>query len=428
MSSRPPCGCSEYRSITRRRLIGWGAGALAALTVNPRVVFSESHVSDRDVVVSLFLRGGADGLSLCVPHAEPNYHRLRPTLAFPRPDSSSPNRVRDLDGLFGLPPAMEPLLEAYQTGDLAFVHACGLPGNTRSHFDAMHSLEVGQRSGGDVITGWLGRHLQSVAPTRREAVVRALGIGFGLPRTLVGAPLAVPVDDLEDVGLTGVPESSVDRRRALDEMYAPAPDLLRRAAENSLATIDLLERLDVAGYTPSGGATYPDDDLGRALRSTAALIRADVGVEAVAVDAGGWDTHDLQGALGGRFYGLSSSLAQGLAAFHADLAAGTSAAVTLVAVSEFGRNAFENGSAGTDHGHGGLALVLGSAVRGGRVYADWPGLESEQLYDGQDLAITTDVRNVFGELVARRLGNPDLRTVFPDPTFELEELGLFQSR
>ncbi len=412
-------GCREYDRLTRRNFVGLTAGAAAAALAPgwlPRVVYADSDSSSRDVIVSLFLRGGADALTLCVPYAERNYYNLRPTLAIQPPDAGGANRALDLDGAFGFPPALEPLLEAYRAGDLLVVHACGLENPTRSHFEAMHFMEVGR---GDppasLYTGWLGRHLQATAPTLRDGVLRAVGIGAGLQRTLVGGPLTVPVRDPAEFGLEG--RSRRAREAALEVMYAVAGEPLQTTAVNTFRTIDLLDDIDFRGYQPAGGAAYPDDEFGYALRSTAALIKAEVGVEAVAIDLGGWDTHDFQGPVEGHMAGLMGSLAAGLGAFHQDLFAGGVENVVVVAMSEFGRHAFENASGGTDHGHGGLMLVLGGAVAGGRVLTDWPGLGDGQLYEGQDLEITIDYRDVLTEILTRRLGNPDYRTVFDDPGY-----------
>lgn len=379
--------CREHEALTRRRFVGMSAGLMASALAPswlPGVVHADSGESARDVIVTLFLRGGADGLSMVVPHGDPSYYELRPTLAVPPPDSSARGRVGDLDGFFGLAPAFEPLRHAWDDGALLLVHACGLDGASRSHFEAMRSVEMGGRGSAPVReTGWLGRHLRVTAPVVAGGAPRAVGIGYGLQRTLAGAPF-----------------------------------------ERGAGTVELLRRIGFGSYRPAGGAVYPEDELGYALRSAAALIRAEVGVEAVAIDIGGWDTHELQAPLDGHMHYLMSSFAGALAAFHADLAAAGVDRVSLVAMSEFGREARENGSLGTDHGHGGLMLALGSGIAGGRVLADWPGLAPEDLHEGRDLAITTDYRDVLAEILERRAGNANWRTVFPDPGYSRRVLGV----
>lgn len=430
-SSNHKPGCREYHQISRRRFLGLSAGALAAAVTSgvpawlPRVAFAASESSGRDVLVSIFLRGGADGLTLCVPHAEDAYYALRPNLAVPRPDSSRPRRAVDLDGFFGLPPGMAPLREAFEDDKLLIVHACGLTDPTRSHFSAMYFMEVGQPSPpASLFTGWVGRHLQSTAPASPDAVLRAVSVGYGVPRTLVGGPGTVPVRDLADVGFRGREETLAERQQALRALYAGASDPMRIAADNTVRTIQLLERIDFDAYQPAGGAAYPDDEFGYALRSTAALIKADLGVEAAAVDFGGWDTHDDQGPLDGNLHELMLSLSRGLAAFHKDLFSGAGRNVTVVVQTEFGRNVAENASGGTDHGHGSLMLLMGSHIAGGRVLSDWPGLGESQLYEAQDLAITIDYRDVLAEIVTKRLGNPNFRAVFPDPSFTPVDRGV----
>ncbi len=428
MSSNDCKGCREYSRLSRRNFLGLSAGTVAATMVPawlPRVVLADSHSSSRDVLVSLFLRGGADALTLCVPHGEDDYYQLRPNLAVPQPDSSAAAKTIDLDGFFGLPPSLQPLVEPYQDGALAIVHACGLPDTNRSHFDAMHMMEVGMEDPpAELISGWLGRHLQATAPTLADGFLRAVGIGAGLPRTLVGGPKTLPIGDLETFGLAGDPDTFDQRRSALETMYATVPDPLGSSARNTFGTIELLQQIDFASYQPAGDAVYPQGEFGTALKSTAALIKAEVGVEAVSIDLGGWDTHEFQGPVEGPMSFLMANLAEGLAAFHKDLFTGGFNNVMLVAMSEFGRNAVENGSAGTDHGHGGAMLVLGGAVNGGRVIADWPGLAPDLLYEGQDLRITIDYRDVLTEILTQRLDNPDFRTVFSDASFQPRAHGI----
>ena len=421
-------GCKEYKALSRRHFLSLSAATFAASLAPawlPRVVLADEDDGERDVMVSIFLRGGADALSLCVPYAEPEYYRMRPSLALPQPDSGSSLAVTDLDGFFGLPPAMAPLLDAYQAGDLLFVHACGSNDPTRSHFDAMYYMEVGQpRPPASLITGWLGRHLSSTAPTQQDGLLRALGIGFSLQRTLIGGPLSVAAPDPSNYGLNGDPTTATERLEAIEAMYAQAQEPLRTSARNTTQTIDLLEEVGFDSYVPAGSATYPEDEFGEALRSTAALIKAQVGVEAVAIDIGGWDTHENQQPGEGAMAMVMSSLARGLAAFHLDLASDDVNNVTTTTMSEFGRNAIENGSLGTDHGHGGAMMVLGKSVAGGRVLSRWPGLAPDQLYEGQDLAVTIDYRDVLTEIVTKRLRNPDFRNVFPDTGYQPTEHGV----
>lgn len=426
----PHNGCGEYQRLSRRQVLGWGGGLFASLAVPawvPRVALAESENSDRDVMVSLFLRGGADGLTLCVPHGDDAYYRSRPGLAVPRPDSTRGARALDLDGFFGLPPALAPLLPAFQEGELALVHACGLPSTSRSHFDAMQFMETGTVSTGSAADGWLGRHLQATAPTRAGGLLRALSLGFALPQTLVGAPKALPIEDLAAFDFKGDTESLADRRDALEAMYAETNGVLGESARNTFRTVNLLKQIDIDGYVPAGDARYPETDLGRSLRSAAALIKAEVGVEAIGIDYGGWDTHDFQGPLNGQMADIMTTLAGSLAAFHADLNGSSYKNYVVVAMSEFGRNLFENGSSGTDHGHGGLMMTLGGHIAGGRVVADWPGLEREQLFEQQDLAITIDYRDVLWEILDKRLDGSDLAAVFGDPSFQPTDRGLVRS-
>ena len=423
-------GCKEYEGLTRRNFVGLTAGLAAAAAVPgwlPRVVYAASDSSSRDVIVSIFLRGGADALTLCPPHGEAAYYDLRPQLAIARPDSSADAGARaiDLDGFFGLPQAMAGLKDAFDDGYLAISHATGVKNSSRSHFDAMRFMEVGQGSApASLQTGWLGRHLQATAPTAKDGVLRAVGIGFGLQRTLVGAPLALPIADLAEFGLQGPGGSRAGRRAALAEMYAAFDDPLKSSAATTFRTIDVLKKIGFAGYRPTGGAVYPDDEFGYALKSAAALIKAEVGVEAVAIDLGGWDTHDFQGPVDGHMAYLMESLANGLGAFYQDLFAANCKRFVAVTMSEFGRVAFENGSAGTDHGTGGLMMALGGAVRGGRVLGKWPGLEREQLVDRQDLEVTTDYRDVLWEILDKRLQSPSARQVFTDGKYQPRSVGL----
>jgi len=425
MKNGKPGGCNEYHDLSRRNFLGVSGAALAASATVPawlpRIAYAREGGPPRDVLVSIFLRGGADGLTLCVPYGDPEYYTARPLLNIPRPDSGDPNRAVDLDGFFGLPQAMSALTTAYEDGKLLFVHASGSVDESRSHFDAMHFMEVGKARDPDLYTGWVGRHLISVPPLDEQAAIRAIGISSGLQRHLVGAPKSLPVPDMSDVGLSGRWETRDARLESINDMYRKAPTLLRASAENTTNTMALLDAIDFAGYQPANGAVYPESYFGYSLKSAAALIKAQVGVEAVSLDLGGWDTHEQQQPHTGYMALLMQDLAAGMAAFHLDVI-GEGLPVTLAAMSEFGRVVAENGSEGTDHGHGNVMMVMGNRIAGGQVMLGdgvWPGLHPDQLWQGQDLDITIDYRDILAEIVQNRLAGTDLDFVFPDytPTF-----------
>jgi len=407
--------CDEYRGITRRKLLGRSAATAAAAVTAPAwlpraALAAPALPASRDVLVNVFLRGGMDGLSVCVPHGDPGLYAARPTIAVPQP--GAPDGALDLDGFFGLHPAAAPLLPIFQAQDLAIVHACGSTDPTRSHFEAFEKMEfaIPNQLSGSQTTGWLARHLESVAP-RVDGPVRGLVLEDVMPLTLAGAPLTLPVADPTGFAFPGDPSTAPRRQQAVAHMYAGSAPPMGPAAISTLGTIGLLDAIDLASYVPAGGAVYPDSDLGRGLRATAALIKADVGIEVFMLEQGGYDTHNQQGTLGGVLAALVGDLAASLAALHADLGAGI-ASVTVVVKSEFGRRVEENASGGTDHGHGNCLFVLGGGVVGGTVHGTWPGLHPDDLDQG-DLAITTDYRDVLSEVVAKRLGNPNLGYVFP---------------
>lgn len=422
MDAQHDCGCQEYNELSRRQFLAGTGAAAAALSVPawlPKVTFAQDFSSTRDVMISIFLRGASDGLTMCVPHGEQAYYDARPNLSVPPPDSQDPNRAIDLDGFFGFPQPMGVLMDAYQNGDLLIVHASGSEDPSRSHFDAQRFMEVGKPRDEQLGTGWLGRHLASIPPKDPEAIMRGIGIGFGLQKTMQGGPLTLPVPDMANYGLRGNPNSEEERREWVSLAYENAEQVLKESAQNALATIDLLNSVDFANYQPSGGAVYPQQGLGYSMRATAALLKADVGIEAIHLDIGGWDTHNNQGVFGGQIFNLMTQLAGSMAAFHTDMFADDRTDFVLAALSEFGRVVAENASAGTDHGHGNALLLLGGSIAGGRVLADWPGLEPEERYQGRDLQVTIDYRDILAEIIERRLENPNLDFVFPDytPTF-----------
>ncbi len=410
-------GCDEYNALTRRAFVGAATGLVAAATMPawmPKVVLAQS-ASSRDIIVSVFLRGGSDGLSMVYPFTDTNYYTGRPTIAIPRPDSNDPNRGIALNNQFAMSRAMSALMPAYQAGNLLAVQGAGLVNNTRSHFDAQRFIEVGKAADPNLVTGWLGRHLATSTPMRSNAPLRALGLSQGLPRTLVGGPNTIPVPNPGNYGIAGSATTRAERTAWLREDYAEVDTSIGAKALDALNTVQLLNNINFTAYAPSGGAVYPNTGFGRGMRSAAALIKADIGIEALQLDLGGWDTHSAQAPLLGGMARSMQDLAGSLAAFHADvLTGGVSYNVTVVVLSEFGRNVRENGSQGTDHGRGTCMLVMGPGIAGGRVLTNnWVPLARENLESQQDLRVTIDHRDILAEIVTRRLGNNNLGVIFP---------------
>lgn len=418
------CGCQEYHELTRRQFLGSAAGVSAAALFPawlPKIVLAKS-ASSRDVIVSVFQRGGADGLTLCPPYGDPDYYSSRSTIAIPRPDSSSADRGIDLDGYFMLPQAMAGLVPAFAATDLLITHATGQTYVSRSHFDAQRFMETGKPADPTLITGWLGRHLASIPPANPTAPLRAVGVANGLQRTLVsptGSGLystkTLAIADPTNFTIGGSAATQAARTAFISADYATADEPVHTTALNATNTLALLKSVAFSSYVPANGAVYPNSTFGHALRSVAVLIKAGVGIEAAQVDIGGWDTHSAQGPLNGSMFKTMQDFAGSLGAFYADVIA-TGYAVTVVSISEFGRNVRENASAGTDHGRATTLFAMGKGIAGGRVLTkNWiPGmLAKENLEAGQDLKVTLDYRDVLSEIVQQRLGNPNLSFVFP---------------
>lgn len=385
-------------------LLSWigRESALAEVTVSP------AKERRSDVLVTIFLRGGADGLNMVVPYGEPNYYRRRPSLGIAPPTDSRKGRALDLNGIFGLHPALAPLLPIYQSGELGIVHACGSQDGTRSHFEAMAAMERGlAREGPGPASGWIARHLLATEH-HEDSPLRAVAFSDTMPDSLRGATNAVALTSLSDFRLDADPAF----HDSLAELYRPGKDEVAQAGRQTLSALDALSRLDMQAYKPSRGAVYPNSDFGNGLRQVACLVRAGVGLEVACLDKGGWDTHVAQGADTGWQAMLLDDLAKSLAAFVTDLGPEMSR-VTVVVMSEFGRRVEENNGLGTDHGRAGPMILVGKSVVGGRVHAQWPGLEDHQLDPTGDLLVTTDYRSVLGDVLARRMGNSSLEDVFP---------------
>lgn len=402
---------------TRRRFLrsaGMTIGLLGTAPAWLRRAAAEGNPR-RKILISVFQRGAADGLNIVVPFFEKRYYQIRPSIAIAPPQgvtvpaapatasgivvSSGPvfingnNSSIDLDGRFALHPQLQPLKPLWDGGQVAIVHAAGSPDSSRSHFDAQDFMESGMAST-RTDDGWLDRAL----PVSGGSALRAVALGTQVPRTLRGGCAAVAVDDLSKFQIP-----NQDAAAIFEGMYASSSDSgLKTQGRGTFEAVRMIDAVLKQPYQPAGGAQYVGE-FGRKLRQLAQLIKADVGVEVAFADMNGWDHHANENS---QMPNLLNELASSLAAFSRDMGS-RMADIVLVTMSEFGRTAAESGNQGTDHGHGGVMMVLGGPVNGGKVYGQWPGLEPEQLFEGRDLAVTTDFRNVLGELVRDHLGgNP----------------------
>ena len=350
----------------------------------------------------------------------------RPMLKIP---TSGEHALLPLDDRFGLHPFAAPLYELYQDGKLAIIHAAGLTSDTRSHFDAMAYMELGTPDQKVTSTGWLTRHLLTAGDLPSEIILPVLAAGGTQPDSLLGSRETVAMSHPREFQLIAHWRYHNDLRSGLRRLYG-GQTLIDHVAQETLDAMDIIETVDPEDYAPANGARYPDGEFGDNLQVIAQMIKLDLGLRVATVDLGGWDTHEHQAwDVEGYFASLLAELAQGLHAFYTDLddpnAGNPARRLTMVVMSEFGRRVRENASRGTDHGHGNVMLVLGGPVNGGRVYGDWPGLHTDQLYQRADLAITTDYRRVLSEILIRRLGNPHLDVIFPGYT-GYEPLGVVQ--
>jgi len=410
--------CEGVRGLkfSRRYFLKQGGVALVGLSAMPaflqRAVAATPMPNKKQLVV-LFQRGAADGLNIVVPFGEPNYYRLRPSIAIPQPKRGGVDAAIDLDGFFGLHPSLAPLEVLFHSEQLAIVHAAGSPDPTRSHFDAQDFMESGTPGVKSTEDGWLNRALETI-PEEEASPFRAVAMGPNLPRMLHGNAAAIALPDLKQFKVMAqAPGTAATVEGGFEAMYAQTVDqALRGTGTETFEAIDLLRKADPTKYQPENGAQYPTSRLGQSLQQIGQLLKADIGVEVLFVDCGGWDNHVNEGGVQGQLSNLLRDLGQGLAAFHQDLGERMEN-IVFVTMSEFGRTAKENGNRGTDHGHANCMFVMGGGVKGGQVYGKWPGLNEHQLNEGRDLALTTDFRSVVGEILAMHIGVGDLKPVFP---------------
>jgi len=425
--------------ISRRIFVRRGSLALVALGLPPAFLARSAEaefraaIAKKKTLICIFQRGAVDGLNMVVPFGEKAYYSRRRSIAVPAPGGGR-NGAVDLNGFFGFHPSLGPLHDLYARKELAVVHAVGSPHPTRSHFDAQDFMETATPGNKSTRDGWLNRVLAhtpcecagrtledarahaadhaagQVALASTSPSLRGVAMGSALPIALRGGHPALAIDDLARFGVAGGRDASLES--AFERQYRSGGDLVSSAADEAFEAIRILKAANPLQYSPAAGVQYPAGPFGRSLRQIAQLIKSDIGVEIAFADIGGWDTHQAQGGAEGQLARRLDELARGVRALYDDLGDRMNDVVILT-MSEFGRTVAENGSGGTDHGHANCMLVMGGAVAGGRVLGEWPGLEREQLYEGRDLALTTDFRDIFAEIATGHLGAGELERVFP---------------
>ena len=406
----------KNQAIDRRFFLKSGCLALAGIGLSgviPGVLQSMAHAAattstgKKKILIALFQRGAVDGLNVLVPHGDSAYYAARPSIAIAKPNQS--DGALNLDGHFGLHPALAPLLPFWKDGRFAAVAAVGSPDNTRSHFDAQDYMESATPGLKATRDGWLNRLLQH---QQNASPFSGVAMDSQTPRSMLGRAPTVAMTDLSQFAVKAGRFSN-DMKGGFEGLWQQQNQgALGESGKETFDAVDFLRKSGAAQRRPDNGANYPNSALGKSLRQLAQLIKADVGLEIGFAEAGGWDTHVNQGAANGLLANNLRDFGQCIAAFLTDLGPRRDE-VLLLTMSEFGRTVHENGSRGTDHGHGNVMLAFGNRVHGGKVFGDWRGLSDSDLYEGRDVPVTTDFRDVFAEIAQKHLGNKNLQEVFP---------------
>ena len=418
-------------NVNRRVFLKQGALAYVCMGMGPfwgpnflrKTAFAADlgSSSSNKVLVCIFQRGAVDGLSMVVPYGDPYYYQARSDISIAQPSQvAGGSGALDLDGYFGLNPSLAPLLPLYKQGHLAAIQACGSPNASRSHFESQDLMESGVDEDRGVQSGWLNRVLGCCPEdAANKTAFRAVSMTATIPRSLQGDEDSMAIRDLDTFGLAGdiaIPMNNGAAGSGFESMYGAAVDtVLHGTARESFDALDLLKKARTTNYQPANGADYPKGgNFGRNLKQIAQLIKANVGVQVAFAEVDGWDTHANQGNAKGQLATRLGGFAQALSAFNQDLGDRMSD-VVVVTMSEFGRTVHQNGNRGTDHGHGTCFFTMGGSIKGGKVYGDWPTLAPDKLFQNRDLAITTDFRDVFGEICARHFNVPmsAMPTLFP---------------
>ena len=368
----------------------------------------------KKILITIFQRGAVDGLNMVVPYGDSEYYNLRTNIAIPKPEKT--DGAINLDGYFGLHPSLKPFETLWKNKQLAIVHSAGSPDNTRSHFDAQDYMESGTPGNKGTRDGWLSRVLQT-SSGKNDSAFRAVSMTQQTPRSFLGKYPTIAMTNLADFSIkAGIYTKSV--QGGFEGVYQEnAKDSLGETGKETFEAVNYLKKANPSQFKPENGAVYPNSPFGRSLSQIAQLIKANVGLEIAFTDTPGlnWDTHANEGGARGQLANLLRDFGASIAALTLDLGKRMDD-VLILTMSEFGRTARQNGTGGTDHGHGNAMFLIGNSVKGGKVYGDWKGLKSSELNDGRDLAVTTDFRDVFSEIAAKHLGNKNLDKVFPNYT------------
>ena len=405
-------------AVTRRLFIKSSGVALASFAFAPSFLKRAALAGtlagagkDSPIIIAIFQRGAADGISMVAPFGDGSYRSSRPQIAIPEPGRGNADASLDLDGYFGLHPALSPFKEIYDSGQLAIVHAVGSPDNTRSHFDAQDYMESATPGRKGTPDGWLNRYM-GAKKDAKSSPFRAVAFSANMPRTLMGDEPALAMTNIADFGVRAG-RGSNQVAQSFEALYArQGDDMLYGTGKEAFDAVRMLKRANPQQHRPANGANYPRSQFGQSLLQISQLIKSDIGLEVAFADAGGWDTHANQGASRGQLANRLQDFSQGIAALYRDLG-DRMRNIVILTMTEFGRTIRQNGSGGTDHGHASCLFALGGPVKGGKVYGKWPGLAAEQLYEGRDLALTTDFRDVFAEVAARHMSAKNLSTIFP---------------
>ena len=406
-------------AVTRRFFLKSSGLAMASFAAAPsflqRTALGQTVAGkDRPIIIAIFQRGAADGVSMVVPFGDKSYASARPQIAVPEPKAGNADASIDLDGFFALHPQLAPFKPIYAAGQLAVVHAVGSPDNTRSHFDAQDYMESGTPGSKSTSDGWLNRYMLGKKDAKATPF-RAVAFSATMPRSLMGRAPAIAMTNIADFGVRSG-QGGGQVAQSFEALYAQgATDMLYGTGKEAFEAVKMLKQANPQQYRAANGASYPRTNYGQALLQIAQLIKADVGLEVAFTDIGGWDTHANQGSSRGQLANRLREFSTGIAALHKDLG-DRMRNIVILTMTEFGRTIRQNGSGGTDHGHASCLFALGGPVKGGKVYGNWPGLAAEQLYEGRDLALTTDFRDVFAEVAARHMGAANLGAIFPGYT------------